>query len=158
MASSIPQITKRAGQDTFIDISPPEIFLLQGRAMVRVKRFSRGNGCLWPFPNYEKVQLLSSAIPARPELRVTFRYRLRGLVGEYERIGPLNKRDCIYNFQEKSTRYGAVFPGDSTPVLMLRAECSLFASKPARSSPYLEVGLGSQQKSLTRSFTLKSIH
>src|SRR6266700_4721732 len=137
MASSIPQITKRAGQDTFIDISPPEIFLLQGRAMVRVKRFSRGNGCLWPFPNYEKVQLLSSAIPARPELRVTFRYRLRGLLGEYERIGPLNKRDCIYNFQQKSTRYGAVSPGDSTPVLMLRAECSPFASKPARSSPSL---------------------
>jgi len=34
-------------------------------------------------------------------------------------------------------RWGVVFPGISMPVLMLRADCSLFALKPARSSPYL---------------------
>jgi hypothetical protein len=43
------------------------------------------------------------------------------------RVRPLYRGDFIYNFLEKYTRYGAVFPGgDSTPVLMLRAECSLF--------------------------------
>src|SRR5207249_5775768 len=35
------------------------------------------------------------------------------------------------------TRCGAVFPGDSTPVLTRRADCSLFTSKPAHMSPYL---------------------
>ena len=34
-------------------------------------------------------------------------------------------------------RWGVVFPGISMPVLMLRADCSFFALKPARSSPYL---------------------
>ncbi len=33
---------------------------------------------------------------------------------------------CV-SFQKKYTRYGADFPGTSVPVLILRADCSLFA-------------------------------
>jgi hypothetical protein len=40
----------------------------------------------------------------------------------------------------EEARWKAVFPGDSTPVLMLRAECSPFALKPAHSSLYLPTG------------------
>jgi hypothetical protein len=47
------------------------------------------------------------------------------------------KRKPIYKVSMEEASCGAVSPGDSTPVLMLRAECSLFASKPARSSPSL---------------------
>ena len=36
-------------------------------------------------------------------------------------------KNSISNAQEKYTRWGAVFPGNFTPMLMLRADCSLFA-------------------------------
>jgi hypothetical protein len=36
-------------------------------------------------------------------------------------------------------RSGAVFPGHASPVLTLRADCSLFTSKPAHLSPYLPI-------------------
>src|SRR5258708_25748404 len=48
------------------------MFLLQGRAMVRVQRLTMVNAYLRPFPNYEEVPLVSIAILVRPELRVTF--------------------------------------------------------------------------------------
>jgi hypothetical protein len=47
------------------------MFLLQGGAMVRAKRFTMVNAYLRPFPNYYGVPLVSIAILVRPELRVT---------------------------------------------------------------------------------------
>jgi hypothetical protein len=45
----------------------------------------------------------------------------------------------MYRILMDEARWGVVFPGISMPVLMLRADCSLFALKPARSSPYLPI-------------------
>jgi hypothetical protein len=49
----------------------PSMFLLQGRAALRVKRFTMVNAYLQLFPNYDGVPLVSIAILVRPELRVT---------------------------------------------------------------------------------------
>ena len=40
----------------------------------------------------------------------------------------------IYNVSFQYTRWGAVFPGPSVSVLILRADCSLFALRYAHSS------------------------
>jgi len=40
----------------------------------------------------------------------------------------------IYNLRPPQTASGVIFPGDTLPLLMLRADCSLFTSKLARSS------------------------
>jgi hypothetical protein len=46
-------------------------------------------------------------------------------------------KNAIYNFYREYTRWRALFPGTCVPVLTLRADCSLFTSKPAHLSPYL---------------------
>ena len=52
-----------------------------------------------------------------------------------------DERMPIYKVLMEEVRCRAVSPGDQSPVLMLRADCSLFTSKPAHSSPYLPAGL-----------------
>jgi hypothetical protein len=47
---------------------------------------------------------------------------------------PLPQKQPIYRILRDEARCGAVFPGNETSVLMLRAECSLVTRKPARSS------------------------
>lgn len=46
-------------------------------------------------------------------------------------------KTVIYNSQREYTRWEALFPETCVLVLMLRADCSLLALKPAHSSPYL---------------------
>ncbi len=48
-----------------------------------------------------------------------------------------SRRMLIYKVSMEETRCAAVFPGHESPVLMLRAGCSLFTLKPAHSPPYL---------------------
>jgi hypothetical protein len=52
----------------------------------------------------------------------------------------INHRGVIYTFQLSHIRSEAVSPGNGSPVLMLRADCSCFTLEPAHSSPYLPTG------------------